>query len=394
MAKKTETERPATLFLSAGEVSGDVHGAHLVRALRELAPGTRFVGIGSHRMAAAGVEIVEDLVPYAAVGLTENVAAIRPAARAIKEARAFLERQRPQVVVLIDYQGANMVLARHARDLGIPCVYYISPQEWIWGFRNGPAKVARQVDEIVCIFEREAEVYRQAGGQVHYVGHPLLDQAPGPERVEAARRKLAVSPETPMLGLFPGSRRTEIERLLPSMIEAASLLRAEFPDLRVALPLSSRHFRDLLEGALARCTQPDPGIMVVDDLPGIDVMAACTAALAASGTVTLEGAVVGTPVVATYRVSGITAFLARKLFRIGHVTLPNIVAGRAVIPELLQEDANPRAMAVAVRPLLIPGPARDAVVADLAAVRARLGEPGATRRAAERILARAMASVS
>ncbi len=379
------------IFLSAGEVSGDVHGANLVRALRELAPNARFVGWGSHRMAAAGVEVVEDLIPYAAVGLTENLAALRPAAKAIKSGREFLERSRPDVVVLIDYQGANMVLAKHARELKIPSVYFISPQEWIWGFKSGPAKVARQVDEIVCIFEREAEVYRQAGGKVRYVGHPLLDQTPDAGRVQLVRDRLGISTATvpeatdpPILGLFPGSRRTEIERLLPLMVGAARLLKARFPDLRIALPLASDHFRHLLDGALTRGS--DPGITLIDDLPGIDVMAACSAAIAASGTVTLEAAIVGTPVVATYRVSALTAFLARNLFRIGHVSLPNIVAGHEVIPELLQENANPAAMADAIAPLLLGGERRDQALAGLQEVRHLLGEAGATRRAAECIL--------
>ncbi len=369
-----------TLFLAAGEVSGDVHGAALARALHDLAPAARLTGWGSHRMAAAGVEVVQDLVPYAAVGLTENLAAVRPAARAIKTARAYLEAHRPAAVVLIDFQGANMILARHARELGIPSVYYISPQEWIWGFKSGPAKVAAEVDRILCIFEREAEVYRNAGGRVDYVGHPLLDQAPGPERRQAVRERLGLAPDAPILGIFPGSRQAEIGRLLVPMLEAAQRVSAEIPGLCTILPLASEHFRSQIN-AIAY-----PGVRVVEDEAGIDMMAICTAALAASGTVTLEAAVVGTPVVAAYRVSPLTAFLARRVFGIGHVTLPNIVAGREIVPELLQEHANSRRMAEAIVPLLRAGPARDKALADLAAVRRLLGEPGATRRAAAQIL--------
>ncbi|MBM3268793.1 MAG: lipid-A-disaccharide synthase [Candidatus Sericytochromatia bacterium] len=379
----TTTTSPPQLFLAAGEVSGDVHGAALAQALRALAPEVELVGWGSHRMKEAGVTVVEDLVPHAAVGLTENLGAVRPAARAIKAARAWLSRRKPACVVLIDYQGANMVLARHAREMGIPTVYYISPQEWIWGFKGGPAKVAKQVDRILCIFEREAKVYRDAGGQVRFVGHPLLDQAPEAKRLADLRGRLGIPAGAPVLGLFPGSRRAEIGRLVPPMVAAARALRSEIPDLEVVMPLASPHFRDLvaeLAGSAAR---------VVEDAPGIDVLALCTAALVASGTVTLEAAVVGTPVVAAYRVSPLTAFLARKVFGISHVTLPNIIAGREIIPELLQERANPEAMVAQIRPLLQPGARRDAAVADLAHVRGLLGERGATRRAAAEILAAA-----
>jgi lipid-A-disaccharide synthase len=379
------------IFLAAGEVSGDVHGAALVAAIRGLEPGARFAGLGSHRMAAAGVEILQDLTPFAAVGLTENLAAVKPASEAIKLARNFLAAQRPAVVVLIDYQGANMVLARHAREAGIPTLYYISPQEWIWGFKGGAAKVARQVDRILCIFEREAEVYRQAGGNVTYVGHPLLDQAPDDARIASVREGLGLSVTDPVLGLFPGSRKTEIGRLLPVMLEAARALQAKSPGLRVLLPIASPHFGALtlgLDGAITVVNAPGTeGEMI----PGIDVMAACDAALVASGTATLEAAIVGTPVVATYRVSALTAILARKVFKVGHVALPNIVMGRDVIPELLQEDATAARMVAAVEPLLEPGRARQEAKERLAAVAASLGERGATRRAAECVLEAALA---
>ncbi|MBM3274653.1 MAG: lipid-A-disaccharide synthase [Candidatus Sericytochromatia bacterium] len=379
------------IFLAAGEVSGDVHGAALVSEIRGLAPDARFAGLGSHKMAAAGVEVLQDLTPYAAVGLTENLAAVRPASEAIRSAREYLAANRPSAVVLIDYQGANMVLARHAREAGIPTLYYISPQEWIWGFKGGAAKVARQVDRIVCIFEREAAVYRQAGGNVTYVGHPLLDQAPDDDRIAAVRERLGLSGTEPVLGLFPGSRKAEIGRLLPPMLGAARALQAKRPGLRVLLPIASPHLETLTQGlgdALTLVNAPGtPG----EAIPGIEVLAACDAALVASGTATLEAAIVGTPVVATYRVSALTAFLARKVFRIGHVSLPNIVADREVIPELLQENATAARMVAAVEPLLDPGRARQEAKDRLAAVAAILGERGATRRAAECVLEAALA---
>ncbi len=369
------------LFLSAGEVSGDVHGSGLARALGERLPGVELVGWGSSRMAAAGVRILEDLVPLAAVGLTENLAVLRPASRALARARAYLSSQRPDAVVLIDYQGANMQLARTARRLGIPSFYYISPQEWIWGLKGGPRRVARSVDTILAVFEREAEVYRQAGGDVRFVGHPLLDQVPDPARVQDLRRRLGFAASDMVLGLFPGSRDPEIRSLLEPMIEAAELARLRNPALRIVLPVASSHFADRIAATVGQRSY----IHRIEDASGMEVLALCTAALAASGTITLEAAICGTPVVAAYRVSAITALLARRLLKIPYVTLPNIVAARGIIPELLQGEASPLAMAAAIEPLLREGPPRQSQLEGLAAVRAQLGESGAAERAAEAI---------
>lgn len=373
------------IFLAAGEVSGDVHGAVLARDLITLRPDLGLVGWGSHRMAAAGVAILEDLVPYAAVGLTENFISLKPAARALEAARDYLAEKRPAAVVLIDYQGANMVLARHARKLGIPTVYYISPQEWIWGFRGGPAKVARRVDLILAVFENEAEIYRKAGGQVLFIGHPLLDHAPTSATIEATRARIGLAADKPVLGLFPGSRRAEISRLLPVMLAASRLLRRDHPDLRVVLPIASAHFKAEIDRDAA-AHGGEQLVTTIEGEAGINVLAACSAALVASGTVTLEAAVVGTPVVATYRVSGLTAFLARKVFRIGHVSLPNIVMGEEVIPELLQQNATAEEMAKRIGPLLFDSNARQNQIQALGRVRERLGEPGASGRAAVAIL--------
>ncbi len=369
------------LFLSAGEVSGDVHGSRLAGALVERLPGVELVGWGSARMAAAGVQVLEDLVPLAAVGLTENLAVLRPASRALARAKAYLAAQRPDAVVLIDYQGANMQLARTARRLGIPTFYYISPQEWIWGLKGGPRRVARSVDTILAVFEREAEVYRQAGGEVRFVGHPLLDQVPDPARVSALRQRLGLAPGDVVLGLFPGSRAPEIRNLLEPMIEAAERVRRRNPALRIVLPVASSHFSEAIAAAVGQRSS----IHRVEDASGMEVLALCTAALAASGTITLEAAICGTPVVAAYRVSAITALLARRLLKIPYVTLPNIVAGRGIIPELLQGEASPLAMAAAIEPLLGEGPQRQSQIEGLAAVRERLGGPGAADRAAEAI---------
>ncbi|MBM3259131.1 MAG: lipid-A-disaccharide synthase [Candidatus Sericytochromatia bacterium] len=384
---------PPVLFLAAGEVSGDVHGAALAKALLAQEPSLRLMGWGSHRMADAGVDLEADLVAHAAVGLTENLASVVPSWRALRAARRRLAEVRPAAVVLIDFQGANMALARMARGLGLPTIYYISPQEWIWGLASGPRKVAEGVDEILAIFAREAEVYREAGGQVTFVGHPLLDLQPDAAAIANIRRH--VGGASPVLGLFPGSRAQEVERLLPPFLEAAALLQERTPGLGVVLPVAAPHVTDLVDAALRAAgwqvgMEPGPRkVLRFAGVPGMAVMGTCDALLAASGTVTLEAAVMRVPVVAAYKVSAMTAFAARRLLRIPYVTLPNIVAQRGIIPELLQEAVTPSALADAVAPLLHAGLPRNAHLEGLDAVRTQLGEQGAVARAAARILQRA-----
>ncbi|MBI6545324.1 MAG: lipid-A-disaccharide synthase [Cyanobacteria bacterium NC_groundwater_1444_Ag_S-0.65um_54_12] len=383
----------ALLFLAAGEVSGDLHGAALAYQLRQLVPELELFGWGSHRMASAGVTLLQDLTPHAAVGLTENFGAIRPTSRALRQAHDFLVRRRPAAVILIDYQGANMRLARRCRRLGIRTIYYIAPQEWIWGFRNGARKVARQIDLMLAIFEQEAAVYRRAGGRVEFIGHPLLDQLPDTNSLPALRQRNGLYSTDPVLGIFPGSRRSEIIRLLPAMLKAVQLLRVERPKLQVILPLASPLFRDLVTAmvtAQSALQLPGsagtvPAIKIIEDATGPEALALCTAALLTSGTVTLEAAIAGVPAITVYRVSGITAWLARHLFKLRYISLPNIVANRLVLPELLQEEANPHAMATALAPLLDDEQQRAQQRSALAQVRAALGEPGAIARAAAAI---------
>lgn len=373
-----------TFFLSAGEVSGDLHGARLAEALRERAPEVRLVGLGSLRMQAAGVELTGDVTRYSAVGLLEHLPGVKPIAKALADAKARLVAERPDAVVLIDYQGMNMQLARFAKSLGLPTYYYISPQEWIWGFKGGPRKVIEVSDLILAVFEKEAEVYKQAGGRVEFIGHPLLDMVPpSTERGQLAQR-LGVNVGEPIVALFPGSRRMEIERLLPPMLEACERILSHAPTAQFLLPVATPALGDLV--AKARAKRPGLDVRLVSDVPGMALMQLSDVVLGASGTVILEAAVVGTPVVACYRVGRLAAFVARRLLKEPYVTLPNIVADEAIVPELLQDEANGERMAEEVLKLLQEPRARAHMTSRLAAVRAKLGTPGAIGRAADRLL--------
>lgn len=371
------------LFLSAGEVSGDIHGANLARELLSRRPDLELVGWGSHRMQAAGVKLMADLTPYSAIGLTEHLPGLKPISKATKDAQAFLAAERPDALVCIDYQGANMVLAQTAKTLGIPAIYYIAPQEWIWGLKGGTRKVAETLDTILCIFEKEAQAYREAGGNVQFIGHPLLDMVPGPDVSEAVAMRVGLDRTRPVVALFPGSRPMEIDRLLEPMLLACERVRAQVPDMQVIMPVATPMLASRLESVLRRVSQP---VTLVADAPGMAVMQLADVILAASGTTILEAAVVGKPVIATYRIGKLAGFIAKRLMKIPYVTLPNIVAGEAIVPELLQQDARAERMAEEVLRLLRDPAAREQQLSGLARVRAQLGEPGAVARGAKAIL--------
>lgn len=378
-------DRAPTVFLSAGEVSGDLHAARLFSALKERRADLVAWGVGSHRMRTEGVEVRWDVTRYSAVGLLEHLPGVRPIAKVMAEVRRALTAERPDVVVLVDYQGMNMQIARVAKALGIPTVYYISPQEWIWGLPGGCRKVAEVSDEILAIFEKEAEAYRKAGANVTFVGHPLLDMVPPDERGALAHR-LGVDVAEPIVALFPGSRRMELSRLLPPMLEACERMLATNPRLQFLLPVASPDLAELVARLRAKC--PGVAVKVIPDVSGMALMRLADVVLAASGTVVLEAAVVGTPVVAAYKIGGVAAFVAKRLMRGAHVTLPNIVMDEGIVPELLQGEANAQRMAEEVLRLLQSPGDRARMISRLAAVRARLGAPGAVGRAADRIVAR------
>ncbi|HEY9765554.1 MAG TPA: lipid-A-disaccharide synthase [Chroococcales cyanobacterium] len=370
------------IFLAAGEVSGDRHGACLAREILALEPESRLVGWGGEEMQKSGVEILSDLTPLSAVGLLEQLPGLPASLRALGEARKFLKDHKPDVVVLIDYQGANMKLARFARLLKIPTVYYIAPQEWIWGFKNGARRVAASVDVILAIFEQEAKIYREVGGCVGFVGHPLLDQVPNGSQRARIGRELGLDLKEPILGLLPGSRKNEVKSLLPIMLKAAEKLKEEFPTIQPVIPVASAFLASLIEEAISNF----PFKVWTTETSGMGLIQSCDVAIAASGTATLEAAIVGTPVVAAYKISPLTEFVARRLMRSPFVTLPNILTGRKIVPELLQGEANPLRMAQEAAALLGDPRLRQEMLREFSNLRAQLGRPGAAQRAAKIVL--------
>lgn len=316
------------LFLVAGEPSGDVHAAHLLEALQDRMPGITCRGYGGPRMAARGFELLHDLASEGIMGLFPVLAALPRIARLFRRAVGELERRPPAALVLVDYPGFNIRLAARAHRLGIPVIYYISPQVWAWA-RWRIKKLARVVDLMLVILPFEEDVYRESGLPTVYVGHPLLDhlEASPPDPEEVARLRAGPSP---VVGLFPGSRRHVVESLAPCFLRAAALLREQprTQDARFLVALAQERFRDAITPHLPPRL---PVELVVDRAR--EVMAASDVCLTSSGTTTLEIAGMGVPFVLGYRVSAPVYALGRALISVPHIGLVNLIADRRLVPE-------------------------------------------------------------
>ena len=372
------------IMLSAGEASGDLHGATMCRAIRALDPAIRLVGMGGSRMAAAGVEILVDPTAQAAVGTSEALSRVPALARAYKLLVRRLREARPLAIVLIDFPEFNLRLARQARLAGIPVVYFIPPQLWAW--RSGRIRqMARRVTKVLAAFPFEKSLYEEAGVPVEFVGHPLLDVVPSDLDHARARERLGVGDRRVLVGLLPGSREQEISRLLPRMLDAAARLAVDGKRSFV-LGLAPSVERNRVAAMLARAAEAGgPPIEIVEGMT-YEVMAAADALLIASGTATLEAALLGAPMVVCYRVSRLTELMARLLKRSPWISLPNIVAGRGVVPEILQDDATAARFAAEVERLLVDPVAATAQRAAFKEMRERLGKPGVGERAARAVL--------
>ncbi len=369
------------LMLVAGEASGDLHGATLSRALQRQGPGWRLVGMGGPRMAEAGVRLLADTVSHAVVGAGEALSRLPRLFRAFRLLRKEVMAQRPRAVVLIDFPEFNLRLARVAKRLQIPVVYFIPPQVWAW--RRGRARLlARLATEILAVFPFEPRIYEAAGARVEFVGHPLLDVLPNGLSRNDARPALRVPLDATLIGLLPGSRREEVERLLPPMAEAARRIRETIPQARFLVAPATSVDPALVERLLRNA----PLELLQVRGRTYEVMAAADLLLVASGTATLEAALIGTPMVVCYRVSRLTGMIARLLIRIPWVSLANIVSGRAVVPELLQDNATGFRLAEEAVSLLRNPEALKAQRLAFAELKGALGTPGVGERAARRIL--------
>lgn len=373
----------STVLLSVGDASGDVYAGDFVRELARLRPGTHFLGMGGVELAKAGMEIVVDQREVAVGGLVELIPDLPRVVRAWRRMVGALRRVRPDLVVLVDSSGFNLPFARRARRQGVPTLYYVSPQ--VWGWRRGRIRtIARCVGRLAVIFPFEPAVYAGTGVPVEFVGHPLVERLAEMARLDraSARRALRLPAEARIVALLPGSRRAEIRHVLPLQLETARALHARDPRIHFALPCAPSVAREALERAVAQAKLPALlGLQILDG-DAQRVLRAADVALCKPGTSTLEAALLGCPLVVAARTNRVTAFLLRRLLRVEYLAMPNLIAGEPIVPELLQEAAEPERVADAVQALL-EGPARAKQESQLARLRELLSRGGAARRAAE-----------
>lgn len=362
------------VMIVAGEASGDIYGADLVREAHKLEPNIAFFGIGGERMREAGVETLVDSSGMAVVGLVEVIKHFNVIAAAFLTLRKIILTNPPDLLILIDYPGFNLRLARVAKNEGVKVLYYISPQIWAW--RQGRVKkISRLVDHMAVILPFEAPFYQRAGLPVTFVGHPMVDMVNVSLDRTAAATSFNLDPSHKIVGLFPGSRRNEIERLLPVIISAAVMLKERFPTLQFILPLAST----LESGDItSMLTAANLDVTISRDRIH-DMIRACDAVISVSGTVTLEIALVGTPMVIIYKLSPLTYQLAKRLVKVPNIGLCNIVAGEEVVRELIQDDANPKMIAEEITHILTDEAYARQIKENLGKVRTRLGGSGASK---------------
>ena len=376
--ESTLSERSDTVMIVAGEASGDLYGATLATELHALSPGTRLLGMGGDRMREAGVETLVDANVMAVMGLVEVLEHLPVIVKGFNILKQRLLSDAPRLLILIDYPDFNLRLAKIAKRAGIKVLYFISPQVWAW--RSGRVKgIGQVVDRMAVLFPFEVPFYQNAGIPVSFVGHPLLDMvAPALESTLAADA-LGLDPARRVVGLFPGSRKSVIKRMLPTVLESAALLKARHPELQFVLPLAASLRPADIEPYLAAA-----GVKVsVVSGRNHDVMSSCAAAIAVSGTVIMELALVGVPTVLVYKVSPISYQIGKRVINVPHIGICNIVAEKRLIKELIQHEAHPEAIADEVDAMLNDQAYAGEMRAGLAGVREKLGSGGALVRLAQ-----------
>lgn len=364
------------ILLCAGEASGDLHGSHLIQQIKLLRPETEFSGLGGDLMQASGMRLLYHVNQMSIIGLTEVIKNLSFLRAVFRHLREVLLRERPNLVILIDYPGFNLRLAEMAHRLGIPVMYFIIPQVWAWGGRR-IHKIARFVDRAAVILPFEESLLQAAGVNAEYVGHPLLDSlAPKFSRAEFLTRH-QVTPGQKILGLLPGSRISEVTRLLPEMLVTARILKNKYPDLAIFIGKAGNLDWDLYRPLVA-----DSDFVKIVDGETYDIMQHSDALIVASGTATLEAALLGTPLILVYRTSSLTYFIARRVIKIKYLGLPNIIAGKSVVPEFIQHKFTAARVLPVLEDFLFNPEQNQARRAALAEIRSKLQGGGAAKNAA------------
>jgi len=365
------------IMILAGEASGDAHAAEFVAEIKQLRPDIRLTGMGTTLMKKAGVDIFFDSASIAVVGIIEVLRHWGDIKKAMKLVKTALEETKPDLLILVDYPEFNLKMARHAKALGIKVLFYISPQVWAWRPKR-IHKIGRSIDHMAVLFKFEQAYYEKANIPVSFVGHPLVDKVEVNVESKLARNNLGLDQSDVVIGLFPGSRKSEINQLLPLMLETAQLMQHKNSALKFILPVASTLDYDAIH---QQCEQSNVKVQLTrDDI--YDLIPCCSAIVSCSGTVTLEIALLNTPMCLVYKISWLSYQIMSRLILIPHIGLANIVANKLIVKELLQDDATPQTITTELFRLLEDKPYRSQVVSDLSKVRENLGAGGGAEKMA------------
>ena len=375
-----ESSRKKRVMIVAGEASGDLHGGSLVQAMHKIDPEIRFYGVGGGNLKEAGAELIADAADMAVVGLTEVVSKLGMILKVMAQLKASLKKDKPDLVILIDYPDFNLPLAKAAKKYGVKVFYYISPQVWAWR-RGRIGKIKKIVDRMAVILPFEADLYREAGVDVTFVGHPLLDVVRTKYPRKEALRRFDLREDVTTVGILPGSRESEVIRLLPVMLGAAEIIEKEIGPVQFVLPLAATLDIAFVSQIIARYSVP------VRLIPNevYDVIGCADIAMVASGTATLETALMETPMVIIYKVSAPSYYVGKMVINVDHIGLVNIIAGKTVVPELIQFEASPEKIAAEVMDILATKERMESIKGELKKIRHMLGSHGAAETVARMI---------
>lgn len=368
------------ILISAGEASGDIHAAAVTAAIKKIDSSVEVFGMGGDALRNAGGEVLFDIKDHGVMGFVEVLKKLPDLFKLRDDFEKVMDERKPDCLITVDYPGFNMKLAKLAHDKGIPVVSYIAPSAWAW-HKSRAKKVAKIVDKVACIFPFEYDVYKEAGAYVEFVGHPLVDIVKPSMTKEEAMAFAGKEEGKKLILLMPGSRLMEIEKMLPTLLEAAKIIKKQLPEVSFVMPRAGTIPISLLEEKI----QASGLDVKITEGNNYDLFSVADLALATSGTVTLEAALCGLGSVIVYKTNPVTYFIAKLLVNIPHIGLPNIVAAKSVVPELIQNDFTPAKVAQEALALL--ESERNAKMKeDLAYVKERLGKPGAVGRVAELVL--------
>ena len=366
------------LLISAGEASGDLHAANLVRQLHQLKSDIKVTAMGGQHLRAAGAQVIVDCADLAVVGLLEVISHYPTIKGALKQMSTWLTANQPDLLILVDYQEFNLKLAQVAKGCGVKVLFYIGPQVWAWRPKR-INKMRQYVDMMAVLFPFEEALYQAAKVPVEFVGHPLVDEVYANEDKSTLLKTYGLDDNSQIVGLFPGSRQGEIKRILPIQLAAAQYLQQHQPQLQFVLAVANTIGKDIIE---SYCIQyPDLPVKVVEDRP-YNVMSVCDAIISASGTATLEIGLMGIPLVITYRISPVSYALLKPLVKIDHIGLVNIVAQAPIVREFIQAAAKPESIGAELLTILQDSDYRQQMIAELAQLKEKLGRTGGSNNVA------------